>query len=108
MRKPRDYDAELKLLSDKAKLLRDRKLVQLGELTVATGADALPVEILAGALLAAVETKDTAIKEAWRKNGVAFFRRATRGAARGAGRGRGGSGSNDGGTKPLAADARAS
>ena len=108
MRKLRDYDAELKLLSDKAKLLRDRKLVQLGELTVATEADALPVDVLAGALLAAVETKDAAIKEAWRKNGAAFFQRAARGSAGGADRSRGGSGSSDGGTKPPAADTSAS
>ena len=46
MRKPRDFDAELKALSDKAKLLRDRKLVRLGELVAATGEDALPVEPL--------------------------------------------------------------
>ena len=108
MRKPRDYDTELKLLSDKAKLLRDRKLVQLGELTVATGADALTVEILAGVLLAAVETKDAAIKEAWRKSGAAFFQRAACGSAGGANRGRGGSGPNDDGAKSPAADARAS
>ena len=108
MRKPRNYDAELKLLSDKAKLLRDRKLVQLGELTVATGADTLPVELLAGVLLAAVENKEAAIKEAWRKNGAAFFQRAARASAGGADRGRGGSGPNDGGAKPPVADASTS
>jgi hypothetical protein len=80
MRKPRDYDAELKALDDKARQLRSRKLVQLGELVVATGADALDVEQLAGALIAAVEA-ETAAKEAWRRRGLAFFQR-TRGAAR--------------------------
>ena len=73
MRKPRDYDSELRTLSDKAKQLKDRKLHQLGELVIATGADVLPVEQLAGALLSAMDTKDAAIKEGWRKRGAAFF-----------------------------------
>jgi DNA-binding protein H-NS len=78
MRKPRDYDSELQALSDKAKLLKDRKLQQLGELVIATGADALPVEQLAGLLLSATDTSDTATKEGWRKRGAAFFQRARR------------------------------
>lgn len=77
MRKPRDYDAELKALTDKAKLLKDRKVLQLGEVVIATGADQIQVEQLAGVLLAAVETKDAATTEAWRKRGAAFFRRTT-------------------------------
>ncbi|MDG2532567.1 conjugal transfer protein TraD [Sphingomonas sp. HITSZ_GF] len=76
MRKPRDYDAELKALTDKARQLREQKLRQLGELVVASGADALPVEQLAGVLLHAVEIKDAATKEGWRKRGAAFFQRA--------------------------------
>ena len=75
MRKPRDYDAELKALTDKAKLLKDRKILQLGEVVIATGADQMPVEELAGALLAAAENKDGATVEAWRKRGAAFFQR---------------------------------
>ncbi len=51
MRKPRDYDAELKALTDKARQLKTRKTSQLGELVKATGADALSAEVLAGALL---------------------------------------------------------
>ena len=84
MRKPRDYDSELKALDEKAKLLKERRLHQLGELVVATGADALPVEQLAGILLAAVESNDTAAKEGWRKRGAAFFQgsRKVRGRAR--------------------------
>ncbi|WP_109806788.1 conjugal transfer protein TraD [Sphingosinithalassobacter portus] len=84
MRKPRDYDSELKALDEKAKLLKERRLHQLGELIVATGADALPVEQLAGALLAAVESNDTPAKEGWRKRGAAFFQgsRKPRGHAR--------------------------
>lgn len=73
MRKPRDYDSELKALDDKAKLLKERRVHQLGELIIATGADTLPVEQLAGVLLAAVETNDTVAKEGWRKRGAAFF-----------------------------------
>jgi len=85
MRKPRDFDAELKALGDKARQLMDRKLHQLGELVIATGADALPVEQLAGLLLAGVENKDSGAKESWRKRGVTFFQRAQKsgGGARG-------------------------
>lgn len=49
MRQPRDFDTELKALDDKAKELKERKIRQLGELVIATGADALPAEELAGA-----------------------------------------------------------
>ena len=86
MRKPRDYDAELKALDYKARRLKDRKLVQLGELVIATGADTLPIEILAGALLAAKAASDTRTKEEWKRLGAAFFQRTTRDAARDADR----------------------
>lgn len=76
MRKPRDYDSELKALNDKARQLREQKLRQLGELVIASGADALPIEQLAGALLSAADIKDAATKEGWRKRGAAFFQRA--------------------------------
>lgn len=79
MRKPRDYDAELKALDERARELRTRKLGQLGELVIATGADALPVEMLAGALLAAAGEKGTSIREGWRKCGAGFFQRSKRG-----------------------------
>nr|WP_066825362.1 conjugal transfer protein TraD [Sphingomonas mali] len=101
MRKPRDFDAELKALNDKARQLRDRKRDQLGELVIATGADAFPVEELAGALIAAVESKDPAIKEGWRKRGAAFFQQSRRNAG-GADRDAGGGAANDGHTKPPA------
>jgi hypothetical protein len=74
MRKPRDYDAKLKALDDKAKQLKVRKRDQLGELVIATGADALPIEQLAGALLLAVEATDGSTKEGQRTRGAAFFR----------------------------------
>ena len=37
MRKPRDFDSELKALTEKAKQLKSRKVLQLGELVIATG-----------------------------------------------------------------------
>src|SRR4051794_3810580 len=58
MRKPRDFDAELKALGDKARQLKERKVHQLGELVIATGADVLTIEQLAGLLLAGTESKD--------------------------------------------------
>jgi hypothetical protein len=73
MRKPRDFDSELKALADKAKQLKERRVRQLGELVAATGADALDADLLAGALLQAVTVKDAATKEGWRKTGAAFF-----------------------------------
>jgi Conjugal transfer protein TraD len=84
MRKPRDFDSELKALGDKAKLLKSRKVLQLGELVIATGADALDPETLTGALLSVVETKNAKEREAWRSTGAAFFQRQSRAADRGA------------------------
>jgi hypothetical protein len=73
MRKPRDIDAELKALAEKAKQLKERRVLQLGELVIATGADSIDAETLAGALIVIAETKDPAKLEAWRKRGEAFF-----------------------------------
>jgi len=73
MRKPRDFDSELKALADKAKALRERRVRRLGELVTATGADALDADILAGVLLHAATVIDGATKEGWRKAGAAFF-----------------------------------
>ena len=73
MRKPRDFDSELKALADKARQLKERRVRQLGELVVATGADTLDTDLLAGALLQAASMKDAATKEGWRKAGAAFF-----------------------------------
>jgi len=81
MRKPRDFDAELKSLEDKAKTLKDRKVRQLGELVIATGADALDIATLAGGLLDLVEAGDAARKEGLRKRGAGFFRGGKGGAA---------------------------
>lgn len=74
MRKVRDFDAELKALNERAKLLQQRKVQQFGELVEATGADALDPDVLAGALLATVAEKDKASITAWAKRGEEFFR----------------------------------
>lgn len=78
MRKPRDFDSELQALTEKAKQLKSRKVLQLGELVIATGADALNPETLTGALLGVVKSKDAKEREAWRTNGAAFFQRQSR------------------------------
>lgn len=78
MRKPRDFDSELKALADKARQLKERRIRDLGELVMATGADTLDVDLLAGALLQAVQMKDASAKEAWRKAGAAFFQAKAR------------------------------
>ncbi len=74
-RKPRDFDAELQTLMDKAKKVKSQKTVQLGELVQLTGADTLSMEALAGALLAAVEQSRKApeVTARWRETGLAFF-----------------------------------
>jgi hypothetical protein len=104
MRKPRDYDAELKALGDKARQLKERKLRQLGELVIATGADALPVEHLTGALLLAVEAKDGAAEE-YRRRGAAFFQRAARKPAGGSHRRASGDAAGSGSTPSAAGEA---
>ena len=78
MRKPRDFDSELKALADKAKQLKERRVRDLGALVTATGADALDAEVLAGALLEAAANTDKAIEEGWRKRGAAFFQGKSR------------------------------
>ena len=66
MRKPRDFDSELKALADKAKQLKERRVRDLGALVTATGADALDADLLAGALLDAATNTDKATGEGWR------------------------------------------
>ena len=79
-RKPRDFDAELQALMDKAKKVKSQKTVQLGELVQVLGADALPMEALAGALLAAVEQsrKQPEAVTRWTERGQAFFQQGTK------------------------------
>lgn len=78
MRKPRDFDADLKTLEDKARGLKTRKVRQLGELVIATGADTLTAEELAGALIVVAETKEAGKREAWARRGAVFFQSRAR------------------------------
>ena len=101
MRKPRDFDAELKALEDKARELKSRKVQQLGELVIATGADGLTADELAGALVALAETKDTAKREAWAKRGGAFFQGRSRRSAPAPDRDTGGASAQPSGAQPA-------
>jgi DNA-binding protein H-NS len=100
MRKPRDFDGELKALQDKARGLKSRKVQQLGELVIATGADNLSADELAGALIMLAEMKDTARKEAWAKRGTSFFQSRARRTAPTAERHTGGTRAQPGGAQP--------
>ena len=100
MRKPRDFDAELKALGDKARDLKSRKVQQLGELVIATGADSLSADELAGALIVLAETKDAGKREAWARRGAAFFQSRARRTAPAAERNTGGARAQPGGAQP--------
>jgi hypothetical protein len=106
MRKPRDFDAELKALEDKARDLRKSKVQQLGELVIAIGADALSVEELAGALIVLTETKDAARREAWAKRGAAFFQSRSRRSASAPNRDTGGASVQSSSAQSLSSDSR--
>ena len=101
MRKPRDFDGELKALQDKARDLKSRKVQQLGELVIATGADSLHVDELAGALIVLTETKDAGKREAWAKRGAAFFQSRARRTSPAADRNAGGASEQPDGTQPA-------
>jgi hypothetical protein len=101
MRKPRDFDAELKALGDKARDLKSRKVQQLGELVIATGADTLTANELAGALIVLAETKDTKKMEAWARRGSAFFQSRARRNAKASERDVGGAPAPPDGTQPA-------
>ena len=100
MRKPKDVDGELKALDERARQLKMRKLHQLGELVVTTGADALPIEVLAGALLSAAQAKEAATREGWHARGAAFFQQ-TRRKQRSTGTSASGASPSSGETLPL-------
>ena len=115
-RKPRDFDAELNALMDKTRKLKGQKTTQLGELVQVTEADTLPVEALAGALLAAVEQarKQPDAVARWTERGQAFFqhgakRRAKPASGTGAGNGAGegtGTAASGGAGEPAGGPAR--
>jgi len=108
MRKPRDYDSELKALEAKAKQLKERQVRQLGELVMATGANALDIEVLAGALLDATKRDDVTVREEWRTRGAAFFRSSGRDNARGPRSRARGTSTRDGNAQPADGEASAS
>ena len=70
---PRDIDAELKALKDRAKALKAKKTAQLGDLVQLAGAANLDPEVLAGALLSIAAQTDAAVVEGWRRQGHGFF-----------------------------------
>lgn len=89
-RKPRNYRAEWEAAQEKARDLRARHAVELGRIVQATGADALDPEVLAGILVSGVVgAREEKAREAWRDDGVRFFRKRERkrttGASSGAG-----------------------
>ncbi len=104
MRKPRDFDAELKSLEDKARDLKARKVQQLGELVISTGADALTADELAGALIVLAETKDAGKREAWAKRGAAFFQGRSRRSASAPDRDAGGAQPQPGSAQPASGE----
>ena len=75
MRKPRDFDAELQVLMQRAKKVKTQKTTQLGELVQVVRADTLPMEALAGALLAAVDQakKQPEAVARWTERGHTFL-----------------------------------
>jgi len=101
MRKPRDFNAELKALDDKARGLKTRKVQQLGELVIATGADTLAADELAGALVVLAETKEAGKREAWARRGAAFFQGRSRRNAPTTDRNRDGASAQPGSTQPA-------
>ncbi|WP_316167840.1 MULTISPECIES: conjugal transfer protein TraD [unclassified Bradyrhizobium] len=101
MRKPRDFDADLKALDDKARELKTGKVRQLGKLVIATGADTLTAEELAGALIVLAETKEAGKMEAWAKRGAAFFQSRSRRNAPAADRNTDGAPAQSGGAHPA-------
>jgi Conjugal transfer protein TraD len=107
MRKPRDFDGELKALQDKARDLKSRKVQQLGELVIATGADSLSADELAGALIMLAETKDAAKREAWAKSGATFFQGRSRRSAPAPGHDAGGAAAQPSRARPASGSAGA-
>ena len=101
MRKLRDFDGELKALQDKARDLKSRKVQRLGELVIATGADSLSADELAGALIVVAETKEAGKREAWARRGGAFFQGRSRRTAPAADRNAGGASAQPDGAQPA-------
>ena len=106
MRKPRDFDAELKALEGKARELKTRKVQQLGELVITTGAGTLTTHELAGALIMLAETKEAGKRGAWAKRGAAFFQGQSRRNAAATDRDADGAQGEPGGAQPPSGGSR--
>jgi len=76
-------------------------VTQLGELVIATGADALNANELAGALIVLAETKDAGKREAWAKRGAGFFHSRAQRIAPATDRNTGGFRAEPGGAQPA-------
>jgi hypothetical protein len=87
--------------------LESRKVQQLGELVISTGADALTADELAGALIVLAETKDAGKREAWAKRGAAFFQSRSRRSASKSDRDTGGDQLQPDGAQPASSGAGA-
>ncbi len=74
-RKPCDFDAGLQALMNKAEKVKGQETFQLGDLVQVAGADILPMEALAWALLAAVEQskKSPEAVARWTERGQVVF-----------------------------------
>lgn len=71
--KVRDYDAELNALDDKARALKAKKVVQLGQLVTVTSPATPDSDVPAAALIATVEAPEVETTEPWCAKGHAFF-----------------------------------
>lgn len=107
MPRRRKSPARRSKLSPPCRALKSRKVLQLGSLVEATGADMLDIETLAGGLLAMVELNDTARTEKLRERGAAFFQPRTRESAGTARGGKAGLQANDGGAAPARSESGA-
>lgn len=81
MKPPRDFNSEIAALKEKEKALRNKRIIELGQLVIATGAaDALPMNVLAGVLVASTEDKNDikSRREDYETIGREFFQRDKR------------------------------
>ena len=101
MRKPRDFDAELKALAGQGARPQEPQ----GAAAWRTGhrhrGRRLNADELAGALIVLAETKDAGKREAWAKRGAAFFQSRARRTAPAADRDTGGAPAQPGGAQPA-------
>ena len=73
MRKVKDYDAEMKALEEKLRALKAERVLHYGQLVLATKADQLDDETLAGLLILGVSSKKADARDGWRDKGQTFF-----------------------------------